>query len=198
MRDYNPLNIYPQVDATGSMYDALFEKFHGDTASTFAGNVNNIPATSANRVFVVGGSGTLSIQASGVNFPNNKDPAVVFVPGNMIINGNVEIGDDTGIIFIIKGYVDVKPEVEETDGIYIFDEDYTVRSTGNPVNEEQLVVNGSVIGGFTGGEFDLGRDFRSARNKTTPTELFDFEPKYLWLFRDIIGDTKTVWKEVAP
>ena len=198
--DYKPLSIRPlDCSVAGSMYDALFEQYNVDTSNTI-NNLNSIPVTGGNRVFVFAGSPTLAIPAGGENF--NKDPAIVFVPGHMNINGNVVVGANTGIIFVVKNYVDINPTVSQADGVYIVDGDYTVQSSGNPANERQLVVHGAVIGGFQEGlgtgEFDLGRDFRSIANRTIPTEIFNFEPKYLWLFRDIIGDKKTIWKEVAP
>ena len=201
VRDYNPLNIgplnCPSVPGPASMYDALFEKYNVDPSNVL--NSNNLnQLTAANRIFSK--SSSLSIPASGVFY--TQAPAVLFVSGDMIIDGDLIVGANTGIIFVVNGNVTIQQGVRRADGVYIFDGNYTVRSKGNNINpsnpENQLVVRGAVIGGFADGEFDLGRDFRSIANRTTPTERFMFEPKYLWLFRDIIGDKKTIWKEVAP
>jgi len=83
------------------------------------------------------------------------------------------------------------------DGFFIVDGNFRTLSVGDNT-EARLLISGGVLAGFNGGEFDLRRDFRSIDNRTIPTEIFNFEPKYLWLFRDIVGDKKTVWKEVAP
>ena len=199
--DYNPLNIRPR-DCPGpaSMYDALFEKYNVDPSHVLPGNNPNNTGVGGNRVFF--SSPTLSVPAAGVVY--SSDPAIIFVNGDMVVNGNIVVNANTGIIFVVNGSVTVQHGVQQADGVYIIDGDYTVRSKGNnisPINpENQLVVNGAVIGGFNDGdgEFVLDRDFRSIANRTIPTEIFNFEPKYLWYFRDIVGDKKTLWKEVAP
>jgi len=199
VQNYNGINIWVKDETVSkgeSIYDALFKEYKVDTSNTIVGsNLNNIPATSNNRIFYV--NGALSIPGGGVNYPNNKDPAVVFVDGQMVINGNLSIGSNTGLVFVVSRYVDVKNGVSQADGVYIFDEDYYARSKNNS-SENKLTVNGAVIGGFTKGGFHLDRDFRSGKNKNEPTELFVFEPKYLWLFREIIGEAETILKEVAP
>ncbi len=83
------------------------------------------------------------------------------------------------------------------DGVYIFDEDYSVFSR-NTDKEVRFISRGSVIGAFDEGEFELDRDFRSNLNRSVPAELFLYEPRYLWLFREILGDEKTRVREVAP
>ncbi|MCH7541385.1 hypothetical protein IH981_01245 [Patescibacteria group bacterium] len=191
--NYSPLNIYPQKDAvTGSIYDTFVKKYKLDTSNTVAG-LTAIPPTGGNRVFYINDS--LTIPSGGVTY--SQDPAVVFVKTNLRFDGNLTINTNTGLIFVVAGQVRISTNVSRVDGVIIFDGDFTVLSRGNST-ELALIVNGSVIGGFQGGKFDLRRDFRSGDNKLRPTEKFVFEPKYLWLFRDIIGDTKTVWKEVNP
>jgi hypothetical protein len=195
--NYTGINIKPApVDlpppAGTSIYQAYFDKYKPDTTNTIA-NLNAISASGGNRVYYV--NGTLSIPGGGVVF--NKEPAVVFVREHMEINGSLVIGSNTGIIFVVNEYIEVKNGVGRADGVYLFDGDFTVRSRGNST-ERRFFAYGSVIGGFDRGTFELNRDFRSALNGSTPTERFIYQAKYLWLFREVIGDTKARFKEVAP
>jgi len=43
----------------------------------------------------------------------------------------------------------------------------------------------------------FGRDL-GANNLNTPAEKIDFDPSYLWYFKDLLGDPKVVYREVAP
>ena len=192
---YTGINVRP-VPESGSIYQAFFNKYKPDTTNTIA-NLNDpkIQAAGGDRIFFVGGNGTLTV--TGGVFTYDKDPAVVFVKNHMEINGDLKISSNTGIIFVVNKFVRIKKKVTQADGVYLFDEDYEVRSKDNS-SEEPLVVNGSVLGASDNGNFLLERDFRSADSWEKPTELFIFEPKYLWLFRDTLGDVKTRFKEVAP
>ncbi len=189
--DYGGINLKPAL-VSGSIYDAFAQKYKSDTA-TLIGDLNAIPAVGGNRVYRIDGS--LAIPGGGVNY--NKEKAIVFIKEHMEINGNLEIAPHTGIIFVVNEWVRVKNSVTRTDGIYVFDGNYDVQSKNNK-NEDKLTVFGSVIGAFSGGSFNLSRDFRGVKNKTEPTELFIYEPKYLWLFKEILGDKKVSFKEVAP
>ena len=107
------------------------------------------------------------------------------------------VGVDKGLIFVVNGNITVGRNVSRADGVYLFDGNYDVMSKNNN-QEKQLKVKGSVLGAFDGGVFLLERDFRSEDSWEKPTELFIFEPKYLWLFRDTLGDVKTRFEEVVP
>ncbi len=188
---YTGINVRP-ISESGSIYSAFFNKYKPDTSNPI-GSIGEIPNTGGERVYFV--SGTLVVPASDVDYKG--EPAVVFVEEHMNINGNLVISSDTGLIFVVNEYVRIKKKVTQADGVYLFDEDYEVRSKDNS-SEEPLVVNGSVLGASDNGNFLLERDFRSADSWEKPTELFIFEPKYLWLFRDTLGDVKTRFEEVSP
>ncbi|OGY26528.1 MAG: hypothetical protein A2Z24_00190 [Candidatus Woykebacteria bacterium RBG_16_44_10] len=191
---YNPLNIGPRrcSVADWSMYTVLANKFKLNTSNTIT-SLADIPVSGGNRVYYINGDLTIN---SAVNF--TQDPAVVFVKTNLNIEADLIVGPDTGLILVVgdtstAGHVKIKENVNQADGVFIFDGDFDVNGSVLP-----LVIHGAVIGGSEGGSFKLKRDFKSADNLTTPSERIVFEPKYLWLFRDIIGDTKTIFKEVAP
>ncbi|HEX7456745.1 MAG TPA: hypothetical protein VF303_04805, partial [Candidatus Nanoarchaeia archaeon] len=206
VQNYDPpdgINLWVEEETVSqgdSIYDALFHEYSKQcqqsenitTPGVLAGKVSHADDCK----FVLHSGGDLTIDNSAWGPPGaaigyTGNPAVVFVNGNMTIQNSIGAGDETGLIFVVKGNITVASNVTQTDGMYIFDGDYTVNSTGIssalPGGEEQLTVNGAVIGGFkkglSVGKIDLNRDFRSTASRTTPTELFNYDPKYLWLFR---------------
>jgi hypothetical protein len=174
-----------------SIYQAMFNKYKPDTSNP-KGSLAEIETEGGGVVYV---DGTLTVPGGGYVYSGK--PAVVFVKEHMEINGNLKIGNNTGVIFIVKEFVRIKKNVRRADGVYLFDGDYDVKARKKK-NKDKLLVEGSVIGAFNDGMFRLDRDYRSILSKHKPTEIFDFQPKYLWIFRDFLGDVKTRFDEVSP
>ena len=131
-----------------------------------------------------------------VGYDSSNPPAVIFVDGDLTIENNIEIGIGTGLIFVVRGDISIAASVRQIDGIYITDGEFNTRGVagcGLGSNNDQLVINGAV---YVFGTPCFNRDL--ANNLNDPAEKIIFEPKYLWLFRDIIGDPKVVYREIAP
>ncbi len=191
--DYGGINVRPAtvVDpATGkpSIYLAFTQKYKPDINRNWGTkSLSDIPSTGG-FWFVDGG---LDHKKA---FSYTGKPAIIFVNGTFNIDKDLDLslGTDVGLIFIIRGDVDIKHSVTRFDGVLVFDGYIDTKNSTT-----KLTINGSVIGAFDG-DLRLNRDFRSALNNTEPVELFMYEPKYLWLFRDLLGDKITTFKEAAP
>ena len=177
----------------GSIYTAMADKYKINSA-TAINNLNNITSTG---VYKVSGSGTLTIPGGGFNY--NKSPAIVFVPQNLNINGNLTTDPDTGLVLVVNRRVSINSNVRTVEAVLVFDEDFVSGS-----GDEQLKVSGAAIGAFkAGNKFNLGRDLKkdcslASCNENTPGELFVYEPKYLWLFRGLLGEPRILFEEVIP
>jgi len=131
----------------------------------------------------------------------NGPPAVVFIDGNLsilpgfykglLIDGN---GTDSGLVFVVNGNINIDPGVKEIDGIYVSKGLFKSGSFSAVPPDEQLVVNGAVLA-YSG--LNLERSLNNA-NKTTPSEVFNYDPGYLWIFRDILGSSTAGFRELAP
>ncbi|MEX0621954.1 MAG: vWA domain-containing protein [Candidatus Woykebacteria bacterium] len=191
------INDYGGLEpVSGSIYDVLRAKY--DVCGSFSGvaPTDIKPKVTANCRIVEFSGGSLTINAASWNTVGYDGlPAVVFVKGDMNIRENMEIAAGTGIIFIVNGNLIIDADVDEVDGFFIFDGDFDSNGTGG--NEEQLVINGAVVGGFGGGTLKFERDLDSD-NLNQAAEVVNYEPKYLWLFQDIAGDTNVIYREVAP
>ena len=99
-----------------------------------------------------------------------------------------------GVIFIVQGDVVVEPGVTQIDAVIFtngtFYSSATYDGSIHIVNStNQLLVNGSVI---AKGGLDLARTTPS----TAAAETFKFDPKYYWLFKEVMSGSKAVWSEV--
>ena len=123
------------------------------------------------------------------NFSGKK---TVFVPGNLYINGNITgSGENDGLVLIVKKDVIVNPSVTRIDAFIILEG--TFNDGTNPLNDNILTVNGGLIQINNSGGINL---VRKHSPDSSPSEIFNYEPKYIPLFEKAIGSPKTLWQEV--
>lgn len=197
---------YPSFDSTSleasvNIYESL------NTLYSSRG-IDDVNLSASNNIFSVISSAANSslsdilIEIGDVEFgdPANYtgDPAVVFIDGNLNITDRVLINSDTGLVFIVSGNIVIDGSVTEIDGFYIANGIFDSGSSSN-----QLEINGSVLA-FGGVDVKDKRSFGSADcssgfcNEDNPSEYFRYEPKYLYLLRDIAGIAVETFRELAP
>ena len=152
----------------------------------------------------------------GRDYELTRKPAIVFIDTSLIFNYDFKNGDDwqlfghegfnpsdkNGVVFIVKGDVIVYPSVTKIDAVIITegkfyssatyekragDLDYKIYSSSP--NPTPLAVKGSVL---ANGGFKLDR----TTGTTGAAETFQFDPKYYWLFKDMMTANKYFWKEI--
>ena len=190
------------------------------TTGSLAVQVN--AAESSNGCRILEADGVVDIDdGSWSSSPYNGDPAVIFVPNydgfgiSMTIRRNMVFASQTGLIFVTKGSINVcknqtcgnpaTPTVFSISGFYISDRPmYTdISSTSTPA-DPPLVIHGSVLSFEPAGlnwrrdSGGYGRSVNSAWNRNFPSERIRYQPKYLWLFRQELGDVRTITQEIAP
>lgn len=134
----------------------------------------------------------------------NGKPAVVFVDGDFTVNIDMDVDRDTGLIFVADN-ITIAGSVGEVDGFLISRNNfYTYPGRGceyqSGAGDRQLEINGAV---YAFGRACFNRDLSSisdsTANRDEAAEQIEFEPKYLFLFKDIIGGAGSViYREVAP
>lgn len=157
-----------------------------------------------------GGGGAL---ASGVYYVNgnltytgnysfNGPVAIIVRGGNLYVENNLQIsGNQSGVVFMVDGDINIRDTVTEADGIYIARN--TFRSAYNlsvPTFTDQLVIDGAVYS-YSGFSLDRIIDPGSGSGNAVadePGELINYEPKYLIIFDDLLAVSGTTWSEVAP
>ena len=196
----------------GSFYQALFEDYSRSrgvgTVEALLGNPNRLMATKVEDAAHIESGIVLFNPPSGTAkiddvFVYDGPPATVFIDGNLRITRNVSLNTDrTGLVFIVNGNILVGGFVTSLEGIYISDLKFKSRDSGP--NSNQLTIKGSVIsfGGIDwrvpGAGRSLGYDCASLCNLNNPAEVINYQPKYIWLFREILGFSKGHFTEVPP
>jgi hypothetical protein len=214
----------PDVSTTTSWYDFMEDIVSTKTpiqtltgVSTITGSLrstlNTAGANTTNSRTIVkletpGGVGNLTID--GTVSATCDLNVVIFVDGNLIIRPNLaRANNNSGCIFIVSGNVTVErgkvtnPAGRSLTLPALYDEVYalivvdgTFSTTVDNGAGTGTVHDGLYIdGGVTAGQFNLKRNLGLVHNPSQPSEIFDYNPYYLYRFRDILEVTKFSLRE---
>lgn len=124
---------------------------------------------------------------------------IVFVDDDLHINQNITVASGGFLAFIVKGDIEIDSDVAQVQGVYFADGSLTVETGATPANPElhDGQFNGQGIFVAKAG-VSLKRNFRNADNVTTPTEIFTFDPAYLFTAPKVFREKPYLWQEVIP
>ena len=207
MPGYDSLSIPPFT--SGSIYDALYSQYTRRCSAPLNGNtpdkIEEAISDSNCNILVYSGGGVFVVTGNKWADEGYSGPAaVIFIDNVMRINDDLKIGSSTGLVFVVRGHpdpfqyegVEIKDTVARTDGVFITDKEFNTGGEicgSNGHDNNQLRIYGSVYG-F--GQLCFTRGLLN--NRDIPAEQINYQAKYLWLFKDIIGDLEIVYREVAP
>lgn len=142
------------------------------------------------------GTKTMSDTSGTVTLTASKK-AIVFVNYSLLVNSQIVVSNtnDAGLVIAVNGNITVADTVNQLDGLYIFNGQFNSNSGATLTN--QLTGNGSLIGTGTG-PIVFSRTFGTTTPTANPAESWTYQPKYLWLFRDILVTPSYSWKELPP
>ena len=190
------------LEDSSDIYDDLLNIYQSrgvtsvtlDDANTVTADISTAAAGS-NNILVQSGTPTNVIINDTT--PYSGKPIVVFIPGNLQINRNTNIDNDTGIVYVVGGNLRILGSAVATDidGFFIVNQ---ATSTG-VIPNQQLTVNGGIVsfGNNSSTAFTFERDL-GATNRTEPAERFIFQPRYLWLLKDLAGVSPKAFEELTP
>lgn len=147
--------------------------------------------------YKVGGNATVS----NWNISNNQS-LVIFVNGNLTIDGDIKVNPGGFLAFIVSGNIIVTSNVGQPqgssaaniEGIYIAGGTF-MTGTSTQVNLTKLIVHGTVVAN----DFLLQRDIsETGGSNDIPAERFEYYPDLLMNLPDQFKDIKVKWSEVAP
>ncbi|MBI2018098.1 hypothetical protein HYS96_00145 [Candidatus Daviesbacteria bacterium] len=135
------------------------------------------------------------------NLGGSPKTAVILVEGNLNFGGsNFTFGDNnTGVVFVVSGNVNIDPTVTQIDAIIIAGgiictaSGGSVCPTANVPNSQPLVINGSLI---SLNELASIKFRRSLADNRRPAEKINHQIKYLVILRDLLSDTYQKWSEI--
>lgn len=159
--------------------------------------INSAPTTGTTILIPAAGAAAPTLSALTAAQIANKR-VVVFVNTNLNITGNINVSptdNNSGLVVIVNGNITINDAVTQLDGLYIFSG--TLNTNSGATLSNPLAGYGSLIG--TGASaFTLRRTYGTTGAAANPAELWTYQPKYLWLFRNILTQPSYSWKELPP
>jgi hypothetical protein len=191
-------------------YSAFKTKFYTNPGGTQTITGPSPSITNLTRYLSTG-----DLVLNGVTCPS-PGAAVIFVDGNLVIDNNINCGSTTnntqGLLFIVGGNVIISQSVQNIDGFIIAAGANSIVCTASTntsnrtscpaassVSTNRLVVNGSLLSLAKSVTTSIyfNRILPGVANNTLAAELFNFQPKYYALFRDLMSEPRNQWREVA-
>lgn len=198
-------------------YDALKTQFFDKASSAVTKNTvtatvpsfsltaltasSPIFSASARQLWLVNGNIT-TVGSGDFDNTNGSVPALLFVNGNLDIDHNITYSN--GIVFVVNGDITIEPSVTTLNAVLIAQGDICDYS-GDPkacanttTDDNSLNVQGSLIDlqDDTNTHIHLVRDQSTGPSaNTTPVEQINFDPQYLAILRQLMGQNLTVTTE---
>lgn len=133
--------------------------------------------------------------------PTGTGEEVIFVLGNLLVLKDIKYHTSDasgGLIFIVKGDINIDPNVKQIDAVLIgFGSICTSFNGTCPtgfVSGEQLTINGSLIS-LNSSDPNALKLRRELADNTSAAEQVVYQPKYLAIFNDLLTDTFTLTAE---
>ncbi len=144
-----------------------------------------------NGSFRVNSSFTVAATTIPPNLATSEFAAVMFINGDLTINRNYSLPEQSGLIFIVAGKVKVDRAVTQIAGYFITNDSFDTAYNGGG-NGETLIING----GIAANRLLLNRSLKTGRNNLSPAESFIFKPVYYLKFSNIFSKTSSFsWRE---
>ncbi len=129
---------------------------------------------------------------------------IIFSDSDVTINNNINIPYNNGaLVLIVKGDINIGPNVTQLDGFYI-----ATGAINTGVSNKQLIINGGLVSFDTTNGVNLQRnlgdsDTTDFDNTNIPAELFNYRPD---IVRSIyqsdvfenLSQSDYTWEEIAP
>ena len=141
-----------------------------------------------------------------VNYTGTTKPSIVFVEGNLTIGNDITYGDaNSGLVFVVKGDVNIASTVTRIDAIIISSGTiYTAGAgcaTSSVTTNAPLTIYGSLISLKQPPDNDPSASYikfcRSFGNNSLPAEVINNQVKYLVILRNLMSNTFQRWSEVT-
>lgn len=157
-----------------------------------------ISLTDRDKIYYIKGNLTID-NPSDIS---GNQTGVIFVDGNLLINPNSKKfthgNENSGIVFVVKGNVNVAEEVTQIDAVIISEGAICTAFDGTScpltnVKTSPLIINGSLV------SLNPNKSIRFKRTLTDnskPAELINHQVKYLVILRNLYSDTLQKWSEV--
>ena len=179
-------------------------------SQTSGNNIANLLAVNPELpdILIAQATGNLTLTANTVC----NDRAIIFIAGNLNIYPNItNATKNDACIYIVKGNINIlntltsnvplvsalSAPYETISGEFVTDSTFITNPSSTNPTDPNKEVGLLVIGGVTANSLNLQRDLNYTANNGQPAEIFQYDPKYREIFRDMISNKQYSLREVT-
>ena len=176
-----------KVTASPTLSTHSYQDFRNMISSPTAIS-GTLPTTSG--VYLINGDYQLDITN---NYENATFNQIIFINGNLTIDGELEINNASTALFIVNGNVYISKRTKELQAGIIADGDiYTSYNVGENEASPTLYLRGL----FSANQIHFQRTLQGTNNNHSPSEDFIFEPKYTIQLKEYFSKSTVKWLSV--
>ncbi len=176
-------------------YETLRSIFYTQSKAAKGETINNgkLPNFSGSKIYSSDLNTNVKITGGPPSAPSSA-VAVIFIDGVLDIDGDVifrTTDPDSGIVFVVKNDINIKPTVEQIDAVLISSGRICTAATGNPCHTQSyqktdpLIINGGLISLNPDKPIDFKRTLDD--NSAAAAEQINAQPKYLIILKGLFS-----------
>ncbi len=178
--------------------DYTYQKFFDEVKGT----KNQISATgdlvASSGIYFIDGDYNITSNKIPSNYDDISFNQIVFVNGTLTISSNIEIGNNSTALFIVKGKevssvpigVNIDKSVSNIEAGIITDGNFY---TAYNAEEGKYTSDITLRGIFIANRFYFQRTLQGTRNEKYPSDIIIYEPKYAVNLNDYLGTNTVKW-----
>jgi hypothetical protein len=166
--------------------------------------VNNspVPITTITNNIIPSASGVYRINSNFVfenssfnsnTYKNNIFNQIIYINGDLTIETDIETSDSTTAMYIVNGNVYIDEGVDIVYAAIITDGTF---ETAYNLQENKATSTLRAKGIYRANKFLFQRTLQGTNNSTTPSEEFNYQPKYLVQLKQYVGTNQIRWKSI--
>ncbi len=168
-----------------------YDYFYGITPSSKTAITGSVVSSSG--VYEVSGDYVLRSNTIPSNYDNNVFNQIVFVDGNLTIDTEMTLNNQSTALYIVNGNVEISKSVNDID-IAIIAEGFI--DTAYDINEGEATNTLNFSGVYAADTFKFKRTLQGTNNDDVASEIFTYGAKYLLQLKDYFGNSSIRWSSV--
>jgi len=143
--------------------------------------------------YLVDGNFTITNQAIPSGYSSNTFDQIVFINGDLVISTDTQVANTSTALFVVKGKVEIAKTVNTIKVAILADGDfYTAYDVNEGESNSTLTLNGI----YAANKFIFQRTLQGTNNNNSPSEIFNYEPKYAIKQATFFGNYKITWESI--
>ena len=169
-----------------------YQQYFDATASKTTISDSIIPSTSG--LYYINGDFTIDNGALGPQYTGNKIfSQIVFFNGNLTIDTNLGVDDESAVLYIVSGDVLIDENVNTINVGIITD---GALETAYNADATKPISTLEAKGIYRANDFVFQRTVQGTNNNTTPSEEYTYDPQLLIKLKPYLLNKKVQWKTV--